>query len=175
MTSEGRPKHTRLEDPIDEETEVFKRFIKEHRCTADQMREAYYRLLGISENKTEIPNVGLIYTEMQRMVDNRFPLNRFASLIESRQDFEDAVPMYHNFVEGLDISDNEKKVLRSIIDREREGEIVCLVGNQIVAEFKVHTKSLGKSIAVAVILKNIRNILEQIPRGKKYEFTFSEL
>lgn len=174
MTFEERPRRTKFENPIDEEEAEFKKFIKEHACTADQIREAYYRLVGISENKAEIPQVDHILAEMQKMNDKGFPWSRFASLIGSRQDFEDAVPAYHEYIETLEIPETEKKVLFSIIDMEKDGEIACLVGNRIIGEFRVRTKKVGKSIAIAIIIRRIRTILEQIPKNKRYEFTFSE-
>ena len=88
--------------------------------------------------------VAVILGKMQGMVDRNFPLNRFASLIESKQSHENVVPVYHQYIDTLKISDNEKRVLNSIIDEDRSGEFTCLVDGKIVGEFEIHVKDLGK-------------------------------
>lgn len=174
MTHEGRPKAAEVESPDDQEQEGFKDFIKENRYTADQMREAYERLVGVNDEEGPTPEVAAILGRMREMVERKFPLNRFASLIESKQNYEDAVPMYHQYIGGLRISDNEKRVLDSIIDKERNGEFTCLIDGRIAGEFEINVKDLGKAVATAIIIQSIEKILENIPEGRKYEFTFSE-
>ena len=51
MTQEGRLKAAEIESPDDEEKESFKDFIKGNQYTADQMREAYERLVGVNDDE----------------------------------------------------------------------------------------------------------------------------
>lgn len=115
-----------LENPDDTETENFVKFIKENGYTADQMREAYYRLVGVSDEIEITPEVAAILSKMRGMTEKSFPLtnfpiNRFATLVGTKEKFENMVPLYHKYVDALKISDVEKGILRSIIDNEREG------------------------------------------------------
>lgn len=176
MTNEG-PKGIKFENPDDQETVLFRDFIKENNYTADQMREAYYRLVGVEEEGEPTSEVAAILGKMQEMVAKDFPLNRFAKLIEARQIYEDPLPVYNNYIESLKISEKEKGVLRSIVDRERNGEVVCLSktdGNTI-GEFKINVKKYGQAVAIVLITQCIEKILEEVREGEKYEFNFIEL
>lgn len=171
---EEKPRNKKLESLDDQEESNFRNFIKENENTADQIREAYYRLVGVNEEVEPTSEVAAILGKMREMVERSFPLNRFAVLIESKQNYENAVPMYHEYIDGLRISENEKRVLGSIIDKGRSGEFTCLVDGEIVGEFEINVKDLGKAVAAVIIVQNIKKILENIPTGRKYEFTFSE-
>ena len=61
----------------DERTIGFVRFIDARGFSADQIREAYYRLCGISETGNDDPAIEEIRERMQTMTDKKFSLNRF--------------------------------------------------------------------------------------------------
>lgn len=174
MTNEG-PRSIKFENPDDQETVLFRNFTEKNNYTADQIREAYYRLVGVEEGTEPTPEVAAILGKMQEMVAKNFPLNRFATVIEENQDYEEAVPTYHKYVDGLEISDNEKRVLRSIIDKERSGEVICMIGGKIIGDFKIKVKDFEKEIAAMLITKSIERLLLEVPEGERYAFNFTEL
>ena len=174
MTNEG-PRSIKFENPDDQETVLFRNFIEENNYTADQMREAYYRLVGVEEGGEPTPEVAAILSKMQEMVTKDFPLNRFATVIEENQDYEEAVPAYHKYVDSLEISDTEKEVLRSIIDKERSGEVVCMIEGETIGDFKIKVKDFEKEIAAMIITKSIERLLLEVPKGERYAFNFTEL
>lgn len=112
--------------------------------------------------------------EMERMTENRLPLNQIMKLIESRRSAEDAIPKYYQFVEGLQISDNEKKVLRSVVDRTRPGELECRIDQGIVGSFHIKENIPSKEELAQEMISAISRILIAIEPGKKYEFWFEE-
>ncbi len=168
-----------LENSDDGETDDFVGFIKEGGYTAEQMREAYYRLVGVSDEIETVPEVEAILNKMREMTGKSFPLknfpiSRFATLIGTKKKFESAVPLYHKYIDALKISDVEKGILRSIIDNERDGEVTFLVDGKTVGYFGGSVKNLSKEIATIAMVEAIEKVIEKIPKGKKYEITFSE-
>lgn len=174
MSSEGHKTVKAEESPDDKEIRLFSKFVLDHKYTADQMREAYYRLVGVEEEGEPGQEVAAILDKMREMEERSVPLNRFASLVETKQNYEDAVPAYHDYVDTLKISDNEKRVLRSIVDRERSGEVVCMIDGESIAGFNVNVKDFGKETAVVKIAQAIEQILQRVPQGKQYAFNFTE-
>ena len=147
--------------------------IAEKKYTADQVREAYYQLCGVSERGSD-QAIEALRVEMERLTENRLPLNRIVRLIESRQGAEDAVPKYHQFVDGLKISDNEKRVLRSVVDRTRAGSLVCRVDEGEIGGFDIKTDVSSKENLANEMVMEISRILAGIDPGKKYQFWFEE-
>jgi hypothetical protein len=174
MPQERQLRNETPENPDDEEMVKFGRFISENNYTSDQMREAYYRLMGVSENEENDPGIDKILAKMRELEADGFPVNRFAKLVGSKHDFENALPLFSEYVGNLNISGKEKEMLVSIVEKERNGEVFCFVDGKIFAEIKIKTKELGKEIAVAMLSKSLEEIAKRIPKGKQYEFTFSE-
>lgn len=174
MSAEGYKKTKADESPDDKEVRLFSKFISDNKYTADQMREAYYRLVGVEEEGEPGTEVAVILSKMREMEERNVPLNRFATLVGTKQNYEDAVPAYHDYVDTLRISDNEKRVLRSIVDRERSGEVVCMIDGETIAGFNVNVKDFGKEIAGVKIARAIEQIIQRIPQGKQYAFNFTE-
>lgn len=172
LFKEEQPRETENQD--DFEVEKFKNFLDENEYSADQIREAYLRLVGVSEESEVSPEVDIILGRMSEMVENKFPLNRFAEIIEDKQNFEDAPILFFQYVDSLKISDKEKDVLRSVVDGRRSGEVNCLVGGEIFAEFKVRAKDAEKNRLAIEVTAALKKIIERIPKNVNYEFTFSE-
>lgn len=174
MSGEGYTNAKVEESPDDKEVRLFSKFVLDHKYTAGQMREAYYRLVGVEEEGEPGTEVAAILSKMREMEEKNVPLNRFASLVETKQNYEDAVPAYYDYVETLKISDKEKGVLRSIVDRERNGEVICMIDGETIAGFNVNVKNIGKETAVVLLAQAIEKILERVPQGKRYAFNFTE-
>ncbi|MEI8104183.1 MAG: hypothetical protein WCG84_04775 [Candidatus Moraniibacteriota bacterium] len=160
----------------DEETMKFLDFTKERGFTADQMREAYYRLCGISDvtsDREDEPLVVELLEKMQEMVQYHFPIDRFAKLINGKSDFEKSVESFHSYVESLTLSYNEKSMLKSIVDKMRTGEFQCFIDGDLAVEFTIANPPSKEDLAFG-LTEALREMISRVPQGKKYEFTFSE-
>ena len=111
---------------------------------------------------------------MKEMTDNGYPLNRFAELVDAKQVVERAVPEYHEFLDEMEISNNEKQVLRSIVDKGRSGEIDCFVEGSLLGSIKINIVKAPKEITALAVKEGIKKILQRVPKGKKCEFSFTE-
>jgi len=172
--SENNPQVSEREKDLEKMTEEFGLLVNKNKYSADDIREAYYRFCGVSDNKG---NRGIeeIVSKMKEMTDNGYPLNRLARIIEAKQVFEDAVPNYYKFVDSMDISGKENKILRSIIDDMRSGEISCIVQGKVLATFKIDIARGGSKEVLSIALsEQIKDVLGKIPKGQKYEFSFTE-
>lgn len=153
----------------------FIAFAKEGGYSADEMREAYYRLYGVSENEQANPaNVEKILSKMKEMTDSGYPFNGFKKLIGVKETLEKALPAYREFLDTLKISDKEKEVLRSIAERKRNGDIDCFVEGNLSGSFSIGDGDGSTEMRVYTLMEEITNIVRRLPKGKKYEFAFTE-
>lgn len=123
MNSAETPFDPNHEVTPDEQMEAdFTTYVDAHNYTSAQVQEAYYRLMGETVDlDTDVPPE--LLEEMQRLLNQHFPLNRFAQFIEIFKTVEAAVPIYDHFVEDLTISEKEKRMLRSLVKKNRVGEL----------------------------------------------------
>lgn len=82
------PAAKELKDPIKIMADDFAEFVNQHEFTADQVREAYYRLIGVSERTDTDPAIATLLAEMRLLEQQRFPVNRFAKIVGTLQGFE---------------------------------------------------------------------------------------
>jgi len=156
-------------------TEEFARFLKDGKYSSDEIREAYYRLCGVSENESaDAGNMEKIVSMMSEMTDNGYPLNRIADIIGTKQAVERAVPNFYEFLNTLEISDSEKKVLSSIVDKGRSGEIDFFVDSKLFGSLAINIGKVPKEITAIAIKEGITRVLRMVPKGKKYKFSFTE-
>lgn len=147
-------------------------FVEVGGFTAKQMRAAYERLCGIGDENEKDTAVEKIFLKMEEMTDKGLALNKLAEIIESRQDHEEAVPRYYQYIENLDIADKGKKLLHSIVARKRTGRIEFFVDGESIAEFTIKkTTASAEALAEELILV-IGKIMEHVPKNKKCEFLF---
>jgi len=159
----------------DERTIGFVRFIDARGFSADQIREAYYRLCGISETGNDDPAIEEIRERMQTMTDKKFSLNRFASLIGVKQEYEDAKLSCFNFINALPVSDNEKEMLHSIVERRRDGELSIVVDGRRAATVAIHIRENLPSETVALeFMDMLKRVTALAEKSGKYEFSFVE-
>ena len=175
MSREALPKVAGTEREKDLETiGGFADFVRDGGYSADQVREAYYRLCGVSDEEHGTPEIETLTEKMRELAGEGIPLNWFATYIGLKQEIEDAVPTFHGYVDSLEISDNEKKVLKSIVDNERRGEITCLVDGKLFSELKIENNEGSRGATATALAEALKEMAGSIPKGKKYEFTFSE-
>jgi len=170
------PQSPRLEAREDNRLEQeFQQFVHKGGYTVDQIRQAYYDLCGaVESSKVTDPQVREIREQMERMTDAHYPLNRFVEFIGSKEHVEAMIPQYTQLVEGLAVSDNEKRMLVSLVAERRSGTVECRAGDRAVNTFVINGNGASSEMIAGVITDFIRQFLAQIGPGKKYEFWFEE-
>ncbi len=150
-------------------------FIKKHGYTADQIREAYVLVMGTDETPSEDPGVEELRAKLQSMIDDGFPVNRIGDLVEMKWTVENSKERCLSYIDTLDVSENEKRLLSSIVERRRSGELVVMIDNREVASMRIRIKDSASIEAVALeFQENLQKVIDRIPKEKRYEFSFTE-
>jgi len=157
----------------------FKKYADDGGYTSEQIQVAYMRALRsadeIAEDKTEVSEmVANMGERMKQMIAAGFPLNRFATMIDARERIETRVPRYYQLVDGLAITDKEKEMLKSLVERERTGMVECHVGGAVRRAFSISGSDGLPEVRATMIGDYITRFLNEIGQGKKYEFWFQE-
>ncbi len=171
MTEAYKSKPESEDDLMDK---AFVGFIDEHNYTADEIREAYYRLCGVIDEGGEEANERIknIEQRMEEMTVAHYPLNRFVRFVTAIESYEDSVQEFENFVSTLVITDKEKILLKSIVNDNRAGELECHVDDKAIAQIKIlETKS--KEALASALTEKLKLILREVTQGK-VSFWFEE-
>lgn len=168
------PASKKIENLDDVMSDDFAEFINRPEYTADQVREAYYQLMGVSERNEADPVVTTILVEMQRLERSGFPVNRFAEFIGTLQRLEDAVPVYEHFVTTLPVTENEKRMLVSIVTQDRSGQLEVMVGGRLAAKVQISKEDDGPELRAGELLHILKRIMARVGAGTALEFTFVE-
>ncbi len=158
-----------LADTLQQE---FALFVTANGFTAAEIEAAYYRVLDNSETSEVDPAILQISAKIESLLKNDFPLNRIASTITETANHERALTRLEAQLGALKISDNERRMLLSIVHEGRKGMLSCLVNGSTIAEQQVDTVGADPRSSAETIMKLIANMTEQA--GVNYEFTFSE-
>lgn len=162
------------ENPIDTMSDGFAEFINHPGYSADQVRAAYYRLVGVSVPADTDPVVETILAEMQRLEKEHFPINRFSEFIGTLQKIEDTVPAYFRFVESLPVTANEKSLLRSLANMERTGVLEIAVAGKLSTKISFQGEGWSPELRADELLHALKLATSQITTGQSLEFTFIE-
>ena len=106
-------------------------FVKKNNITSQELMAAYEISLGIHQEviNTENPTREEVYVLAQKIdkqTKNGLPLNKIAWLIGTKIEYEQAVINYVAMVNSTSLTDNEKRVLNSIVEKERKGTLTIL-------------------------------------------------
>jgi hypothetical protein len=173
MINENSYKPEVQEDPDKKMAEELALLIRDNKFTSDQIRDAYGKLCGISENDKQDSAVEKIYSKMNEMSEKGFPLNRFVELINAKQKTENAVPRYNKLIIDLDISSREKDMLLAIVEKKKMGEIECIIDGEVFASIKILKSNKPTDEMAEDLIEMIGKIMEKIPQGEKYGFMFT--
>jgi hypothetical protein len=156
-------------------TTLFVQFIKENGFTALHVHKAYLQLVGGSEFIDPDPAIHRIMEKMEEMTtsDEGFPLTRFTALIK-KEDFKSELGTYYACVDTFHISEKEKRMLRSIVDQNRKGELDCFVEGKNIATFKIKKNDDSEKKLADELTQNFEKLRRMLQRGKRYEFRFTE-
>lgn len=166
---------SREESEIDSAEASIIEFCKEGDYNADEIRAAYYQVTGIAEKPIENFHLLALVEKLDGAVRNGFPLNRIKALIESKQSYEDALPAFTAYVETLALSENEKGVLLSIVERKRHGELAFLVEDTEFAKCEItFEEDTTKEVLAVQLVRTLQTVLDMIPKGTEYAIEFTE-
>ncbi len=164
------------EDSILEEK--FAKFVAAGEYTAEKIREAYYLLLGVGEEGKENSRINSVKDEMEVMVRAHYPLNRFARFIEMKDELKGSVQRYENFVNNIKISDNEKRLLKSIVEKSRLGSLEFHVNDEPFARIEI-SEIKSREITADAMLEKLSEVLLKLAlfdqtEVEKISFWFEE-
>lgn len=158
---------------FDDEGVKFAHFLENNGYTAEEMEEAYYEMLGVGQEDKFTDRIKELSTKMNEMTDAGFPLNQVASLIHLKEKWENMIPDFMSYVDSMKVSENEKRMLKSIIDENRTGEVSVYLEGEHLIDLQVPEVKSGEAKALQ-FRTFLENVIKTIPEGKKYEITFTE-
>ena len=158
------------------ERELF-RYVSKGNYTSDELRHAYNSVCGVEEAPEEDERTHALYEMMRGMVDKQYPLNRFATLIETIEAQEEDVHQFVDRVSSLNISENEKRTLCSIAEKGRTGILDCHLGSVPIYRVKIPNE-VEKQQLVKRYIQSMNTVLagisdEEFASGK-ITFWFEE-
>lgn len=126
------------------EKEKITEYIEKNDISSRELEVAYQLALGVTEDDEDIApaitkEVKTLAQLLHKHIENGFPLNEIAEMISSRTLLELSKDDFHKWLTELSITENEKKVLRSIVEERRVGTITFVdkkTGEDIF-EFKI--------------------------------------
>jgi len=139
--------------------------VEKESYTGEEMREAYYQICKVSEVSKSNDRINLLKERMNEMLSQHFPMNRLVSTIEALDEIDNAEDKYKDFVKKLDISNNEKTVLNSIVERKRNGILECHVDDEPVATVEISENMSSRATAL-MLLYHLSDIINEI--SEKY-------
>lgn len=141
---------------------------------ATELEKGYLAFIGVLDKVEETPEILEIAEVMRSMSDRGFPINRFPEMIAAKDEVEHEGEMLLSLVDRLSISDKEKAMLRSIVEKRRSGTIDCYAGDRIVHSIEIDPKGKDEEDLLKELLDGIARFLRNLPEGVSYQFTFSE-
>ena len=123
-------------------------FIVEHHVTSRELSLAYQKALGFTDVELELDSplreeVYKLAEKLDRCMRDGMPVNKVVELIGLRGEYEQSPETYLGMVEGMYISEDEKAVLRSVLEELKTGKLAVL------------NRKTGKYIADLHIPENI--------------------
>ncbi len=150
-----------IESEDDIQEKGLRRYIDDNNYSAEEIREAYYNFCGIEDETKQDKRIEDLVTEMQKLSDARFPINRFVKIIKLKERWDDSPIQFELFVNSLPISDNEKAILNSIVQKNRTGEIEIHAGGQVITKVLINSNTSTEGVAIA-LQEKLESIIEEI-------------
>jgi hypothetical protein len=141
---------------------------------AMELEKGYLSFMGALDKEEETAEILEIGELMRSMADRGFPINRFPEIISAKDDIEHEGELLLSLIDRLSISDKEKVMLRSIVEKRRSGTIDCYAGDRIIRSFEIDPKGKEEEDLLRELLSEIARFLRDLPEGTPYQFTFSE-
>ncbi len=161
------------ESEDDKRSKDFLSYVRLNNVSADVLEKEYFRVCGVEEKE---PNGSELFLKMQEMVNDGFPLNRFTTVIEVLGSLENAKDNLEKYIDTLDISENEKYVLNSIVKKRRKGTLTLfrLNGHVEIAKTVIPDLPIGdENMYYVQFQQELMQILGLV-KNQKIEFEFEE-
>jgi hypothetical protein len=164
------------ENPWHRMSDEFTAFVGDGGYAADEVNEAYERLMDVAEAGLPTERVASLIAEMDRLKRSRYPITRFVELINAMRKLEVAVPAYYAYVDALPITEREKVTLKRIVERRRKGTVSLYVGDCVVATFDSLGDDEDQDVLAMELVGWLKVATAQHPatQREKYGFTFSD-
>jgi len=160
------------EDPIAKMADDFAEFINEGKFSADQVSEAYFRLMGVSERTDADLAITTILAEMQRLEREHLPVSHFIKFARSLKKIEDSVPAYMQYVESLPVTKSEKQMLCSLVTEQQNGELEITIGGEGVGKLRIQGRKDNPGLMANDLSSFIKQVKFWAPAGQSIKFTF---
>ena len=159
-------------------------FCEYHNFSSDELFTAYRIAIGTfpeDEKKgAQIwhtrKEVFLLAKKMLDYMEKGLAVNKITVLITTQKNLESAPDLYYKMVDAMQVTDKEKKVLRSIVERKRSGTLTVL-------DFKTKDELSKLEVNITPDIENYDNLpnhlaiklLEHLSefKDKKIEIIFS--
>lgn len=117
-------------------------YVVAHGITRDEYFRAHELALGVSEHETEQKGeVSQTVHELAQLLkhkfDERMPVTVSADIADDLGNFAEAPERLRTLIASLNISENEKRVLNSVFDRQRDGTLEVYVQGEKSPEFGI--------------------------------------
>ena len=167
--------HPAVQAELEKKENELLEYMQKLHITSEEATLAYEQSLGIPIEKTVREEVFQLAQKIDDLTRNGLPLNRVPELLEEIDNIEISPEVFDTLVGSLQITDNEKKVLRSIVEKKRAGELEVLdpKTKEEIATYKI-PKDTGKDDSQHK--KNVEGLALFLAQfvGQKIEIVFSQ-
>lgn len=168
------------EDKWKREKQEISNYIERYNISSQQLEAAYLLAMGTPEDDPDIsPMLSEEVRALAKIIDQHtlagLPLNEIANQISFRRQLETTKNDFQEWLTQLEISENERKLLRSIVEKRRMGTVTFMdkqTGKDIF-EFKI--PELARDSSTPTWMVNFEHFLKDaIARstGKGIEIWF---
>jgi len=157
-------------------------FAKQHDIGSDELFAAYQIAMGIPPNEIEGQTAirEKVYSLAQKMgehMQSGMAVNRIVELISSKRDYELIPDTYYTLVDHvLQVTENEKRVLRSILERKRAGTLTVIdpKSRTELEIIKIPQQAASKDYAPNIFAAELIQILSKF-KDQRIEIVFEPL
>lgn len=140
-------------------------FCKTHNITSSEMSSAYEISLG-SQNSDENINTREEVFQLAKIIDDKskegLPLNNITSLIKGKLEYENYPEKFEIFLGISDFTEKEKKLLRGIVNKEKEGLLeIKTESGDVLAEFSITQYTKNKKFSSSDLAFEMMNLLKE--------------
>lgn len=160
------------EDPFAKMADDFAEFVNRGKFSADQVSEAYYRLMGVSDRTDADAAITTILAEMQRLEREHLPASHFIKFARSLEKIEDSILAYTQYVESLPVTESEKQMLGSLVTEGRLGTLEVAVGDQVLAKIPILRRKGNQELMTRELLNALKWTMDRAQNGQTIKFAF---
>jgi hypothetical protein len=111
---------------------------------------------------------------MKEMEEQGMPVNRFARLVEEKDEVEVMPSRFPQYIAELPTSEKEKAILRSIVEKKRNGRVEVFVKGELKGYFEIETKESSDDDNKIKMMVVLDEALGKVGRGSDVGFLFEE-